>query len=186
MSAAYFQISRYVDFDTWPEPLWPQCCFGPAYIMTPEAVGKLLGAHEAANNPFLPFEDIYITGVLARAAGVSIINFQDKVFTNYLGKDRFIVHKGLSHWKQSYIDERWEEISIAHFGNATYYKMQNEDKRKRSLTLKQVLVNDMVAEKRKKFFKAKDKQEVLPVKPEEPLKKREEALKKPAQPYMLI
>ena len=31
--------------------------------MTPEAVGKLLEVHEAANNPFLPFEDIYVTGM---------------------------------------------------------------------------------------------------------------------------
>jgi hypothetical protein len=87
-------VIRYVDFDTWPEPLWPQCCFGPAYIMTPEAVGKILEVHEAANNPFLPFEDIYITGVLARAAGVSIINFEEQIFTNYLGKERLIIHKG--------------------------------------------------------------------------------------------
>ena len=59
-SLSYYLITyimiRYVDFDTWPEPLWPQCCFGPAYIMTPEAVGKILEVHEAANNPFLPFE----------------------------------------------------------------------------------------------------------------------------------
>ena len=62
--------------------------------MTPEAVGKILEVHEAANNPFLPFEDIYVTGVLARAAGVSIINFEEQIFTNYLGKERLIIHKG--------------------------------------------------------------------------------------------
>ena len=62
--------------------------------MTPEAVGKILEVHEAANNPFLPFEDIYVTGVLARVAGVSIINFEEQIFTNYLGKERLIIHKG--------------------------------------------------------------------------------------------
>ena len=46
----------------WAEPLWPPCCFGPAYVMTPQAISKILEVHEAATNPFIPFEDIYVTG----------------------------------------------------------------------------------------------------------------------------
>ena len=181
---------RYVDFDTWPEPLWPQCCFGPAYLMTPEVIGKIINAHEEANNPFLPFEDIYVTGVLARAAGVSIINFPEKVFTNYLGKERFIIHRGLSHWKPEYINERWEDISIAYFGNFTYQKMKREEREKSALSKKEILVKELVEKRRKEFFERKRKsngdieQKVLKNAPKQQ-KKREEALKKPIQPYML-
>ena len=52
----------YVDYEMWAEPLWPPCCFGPAYVMTPQAISKILEVHEAATNPFIPFEDIYVTG----------------------------------------------------------------------------------------------------------------------------
>ena len=57
-------LKRYVDFDMWAEPLWPPCCFGPAYVLTPPAVSRILEAHESALNPFIPFEDIYITGLI--------------------------------------------------------------------------------------------------------------------------
>jgi hypothetical protein len=59
---AIISQNRYVDVDTWPEPLWPQCCFGPAYVITPVAVSKLIEAHESGRNPFIPFEDVYVTG----------------------------------------------------------------------------------------------------------------------------
>lgn len=181
----------FVDFDTWPEPLWPPCCFGPAYFLTPEAVGKLLAAHEAANNPFLPFEDIYITGVLARAAGVSIINFDDRIFTNYLGKEKLIIHKGLSHWKRQYMEERWEDTMIAWFGNDTYQRMKAEERAELEMVKKQALIQDLVTARRKAFFAQKNQTNPKDVeKPSAPKKmnntraKREQALKKPVQPYL--
>ena len=160
--------------------------------MTPEAVGKILEVHEAANNPFLPFEDIYVTGVLARAAGVSIINFEEKIFTNYLGKERFIIHKGLSHWKPNYIENRWADTVINALGNDTYLKMKEMEANQKTLENKQFLVKQLVAKKRKLFFQNKKKQsgsqnemaEEIKNKNGTLTKKREQALKKPIQPYM--
>ena len=66
-------------------------------------------------------------GVLARSAGVSLINYDNRIFTNYLGQDKVIVHKGLSHWNKDYINEKWDEVSITALGKSRYRKLQ-EDK----------------------------------------------------------
>ena len=53
---------RFIDAQTWNEPLYPPCCFGSAYFLASRAVSDLIAAHEAGNEPFVPFEDVYITG----------------------------------------------------------------------------------------------------------------------------
>ena len=51
-----------VDRETWSEPLYPKCCYGPAYILTPESVHGIVNAYEKSLVTFSKFEDIYITG----------------------------------------------------------------------------------------------------------------------------
>lgn len=208
-------VFRYVNFDTWPEPLWPPCCFGPAYVISPSAVSRLLEAHEAAKNPFIPFEDIYVTGsstyyskkafvkllrpsgVLARAAGVTLINYEDRIFTNYLGVEKVIVHKGLSHWNPAYIEEKWEETVITAYGNTTFQKLkaelkERESEKTRVAEAKAAEIKRLIEKKRVEYEAAKQhvkKREVTEtaaiMDPEEEkilrerLKKQEEALKKP-------
>ncbi len=70
---------------------------------------------------------------MSRAAGVTLINYQEDVFTNYLGQEKLIVHKGLSQWSPVYIEEKWEEVQIAAFGNKTYQQMKAKVKWKEEL-----------------------------------------------------
>ena len=51
-----------VDRKTWSEPLYPRCCYGPAYILTTESVLGIVDAYEKSLVTFSKFEDIYITG----------------------------------------------------------------------------------------------------------------------------
>ena len=53
-----------VDRETWSEPLYPKCCYGPAYILTPESVHGIVNAYEKSLVTFSKFEDIYITGTI--------------------------------------------------------------------------------------------------------------------------
>ena len=53
---------KFIDARTWNEPLYPRCCFGPAYFIAPPAVSELITAHESGKLPFIPFEDVYVTG----------------------------------------------------------------------------------------------------------------------------
>ncbi len=71
--------------------------------------------------------------MLSRSAGVTLVNYASHVFTNYLGQDKFIVHKGLSHWSPAYIEEKWEEVQMLAFGNKTYQKMKAKAKWKDEL-----------------------------------------------------
>ena len=56
---------RFIDAKTWNEPLYPPCCFGSAYFIAPHAIADLIAAHEMEKEPFVPFEDVYITGTLS-------------------------------------------------------------------------------------------------------------------------
>ena len=51
-----------VDRETWSQPLYPRCCYGPAYILTPDSVLGIVDAYEKSLVTFSKFEDIYITG----------------------------------------------------------------------------------------------------------------------------
>lgn len=51
-----------VSHETWSDPLYPKCCYGPAYILTPQGVMHIVRAYEKTLVQFSKFEDIYITG----------------------------------------------------------------------------------------------------------------------------
>lgn len=53
---------KFIDAKTWNEPLYPRCCFGSAYFIAPSAISELIIAHESEKLPFVPYEDVYITG----------------------------------------------------------------------------------------------------------------------------
>ena len=55
-----------VDRETWSQPLYPKCCYGPAYILTPDSVLGIVDAYEKSLVTFSKFEDIYITGKQVR------------------------------------------------------------------------------------------------------------------------
>jgi hypothetical protein len=54
---------KFIDAQVWNEPLYPRCCFGPAYFVAPAAISELIIAHESGKFPFIPYEDVYITGI---------------------------------------------------------------------------------------------------------------------------
>ena len=51
-----------VSRESWDEPLYPKCCYGPAYVLSPRAVIGIVKAYEKTLIHFSKFEDIYITG----------------------------------------------------------------------------------------------------------------------------
>ena len=51
-----------VSHESWAEPLYPKCCYGPAYVLSPRAVIGIVEAYEKTLVHFSKFEDIYITG----------------------------------------------------------------------------------------------------------------------------
>ena len=51
-----------VSHESWAEPLYPKCCYGPAYVLSPRAVIGIVKAYEKTLVHFSKFEDIYITG----------------------------------------------------------------------------------------------------------------------------
>jgi hypothetical protein len=51
-----------VSRESWDEPLYPKCCYGPAYVLSPRAVIGIVKAYEKTLVHFSKFEDIYITG----------------------------------------------------------------------------------------------------------------------------
>ena len=100
------------------------------------------------------YKFIISTGVLARSAEVSLINYENRIFTNYLGLEKVIVHKGLSHWNKNYIDEKWEESIITALGNSTYQKIKAEkisnfDKIKKQKSMRTKLVQQKLNEWKK-------------------------------------
>ena len=145
---------------------------------------------------------IILTGVLARSAEVSLINYENRIFTNYLGLEKVIVHKGLSHWNKNYIDEKWEESIITALGNSTYQKIKAEkisnfDKIKKQKSMRTKLVQQKLNEwkktrplqKRENSGAAENEKNNLKIEEEkrlnETLRLREEILKnhKNIQPY---
>ena len=51
-----------VSHESWAEPLYSKCCYGPAYVLSPRAVIGIVKAYEKTLVHFSKFEDIYITG----------------------------------------------------------------------------------------------------------------------------
>jgi predicted flavoprotein YhiN len=92
---------------------------------------------------------------------VSLINYEERIFANYLGTERVIMHKGLSHWSPSYIDEKWEEVQIEAFGPDVYVKMKAEklSKEQQEMTRAKEL-RQLVNKKRVEFQENKKKVEL--------------------------
>ena len=57
-----------IGFDVWPWNTYPQFIWGPAYLLTHEAIVPLLAAVQTT--PMMPFEDVYITGICAEKGKV--------------------------------------------------------------------------------------------------------------------
>ena len=147
------------------------------------------------------YKFIISTGVLARSAEVSLINYENRIFTNYLGLEKVIVHKGLSHWNKNYINEKWEESIITALGNSTYQKIKAEklsnfDKIKKQKSMRTKLVQQKVSEwkktrplQKRENSAAENEKNNLKIEEEkrlnETLRLREEILKnhKNIQPY---
>ena len=89
---------------------------------------------------------------MARAAGISIINFEEQVFTNYLGNERLIIHKGLSHWNPSYLKTRWTETVIAALGNATYQTLKSKSQQKANEEKAKALARKKLVDKKRTQF----------------------------------
>ena len=59
-----------ITFDEWPWKEYPQYLTGGAYLLSHGAIVPLLAAIQTT--PFMPFEDIYITGICSEKANVEI------------------------------------------------------------------------------------------------------------------
>ncbi|XP_076462215.1 beta-1,3-galactosyltransferase 9-like [Babylonia areolata] len=57
-----------VSTDAYPLPYWPQYVYGQSYVMSGDAIRSL--RHVSQYMPLITNEDAYITGVLAKSAGV--------------------------------------------------------------------------------------------------------------------
>ncbi|KAL7643541.1 UNVERIFIED_CONTAM: hypothetical protein RMT77_005523 [Armadillidium vulgare] len=64
----------------YPDPFFPPFTLGPAYIISRNAVDKLLNVSN--ETPFLSLEDVFITGILARRAKVKLKDIEWEHYTN--------------------------------------------------------------------------------------------------------
>ena len=98
----------------------PQCCFGAAYFVAPRAISELIEAHESENLPFIPYEDIYVTGLLTKAANITLSQFPNFLFSESPDRDRTIMHGALSAFGGFELDVRWEMMQKDHYGEEKY------------------------------------------------------------------
>ncbi len=61
-----------ISFEEWPWNNYPQYLSGPAIILTKRAIVPLLAAMQTT--PMMPFEDVYLSGICAEKANVSLIS----------------------------------------------------------------------------------------------------------------
>ena len=61
---------HYISHERWPWPTYPPYIQGKCYLITGSAIASLLAA--AITIPFLPFEDLYLTGMCAKKAKVPL------------------------------------------------------------------------------------------------------------------
>ncbi|KAH9490057.1 Beta-1,3-galactosyltransferase 2 [Bulinus truncatus] len=69
----------YASFKEYNETRYPTFAFGPSYSMTTSAAGLLYEASKAL--PYFYLEDVYVTGLCARKAGVPVLH--SGLFSNY-------------------------------------------------------------------------------------------------------
>ncbi|XP_045625542.1 beta-1,3-galactosyltransferase 1 isoform X2 [Procambarus clarkii] len=108
--------------EEYPDKFFPPFVFGPAYIVGRNAVERLLAY--VAHTPFLWLEDVYITGLVARAAGIRHVNIGRELYTKkptrklYGGKVAF------------YIGASEKNKAVAWAGILKYAGLKNRRKRK--------------------------------------------------------
>ena len=78
----------YVSRQTWPWSKYPPYLFGGAYVIGRDAVGHLLAA--AQTTPFFVFEDVYITGLCAYKANITVISSKRYPFKSRVGFSQLI------------------------------------------------------------------------------------------------
>ena len=59
---------HFITFDEWPWKEYPSWVWGPAYLLTHEAIVPLLAAIQTT--PIFPFEDVYLSGICAEKGRV--------------------------------------------------------------------------------------------------------------------
>ncbi|XP_068202966.1 beta-1,3-galactosyltransferase 5-like isoform X2 [Palaemon carinicauda] len=98
-----------VSKEEYPEPIYPPFTLGPAYIVGGNAVGRLL--QYASYVPLLKLEDVYTTGLVARAARVKQVQAQH-LYT--IGGRVFNLHLAtLSFWTEHGDSDKsytWQKI----------------------------------------------------------------------------
>lgn len=63
-------IGRFITYHTWPWKKMPSFLFGNIFLMTQSAVAPLLAA--AQTTPYIPFDDLFLTGLSARRARLGL------------------------------------------------------------------------------------------------------------------
>ena len=64
----------YVPSTVYNHTYWPSMVTGPAYVVTSDVIDRILRTHDNAAAPFVPFEDIYVTGLVRNASNIEIHN----------------------------------------------------------------------------------------------------------------
>ncbi|KAK7079771.1 hypothetical protein SK128_015263, partial [Halocaridina rubra] len=74
--------------DEYPPARYPAFVLGPAYIVGRNAIDKLL--EYAPFTPFLWLEDVYVTGLVAHAAGVKHVQTERILYTKKLSRKLYV------------------------------------------------------------------------------------------------
>ena len=62
----------YIPPSVYNHTYWPTVVTGPAYVVTSDVIDRLTAQHDSHTSPFIPFEDIYVTGILRSAAKITL------------------------------------------------------------------------------------------------------------------
>jgi hypothetical protein len=66
---------------------------------------------------------IYIIGVLARAANITLTQFPRHIYSDTASRERVIMHTGLAQFGGFELDVRWDIMQRQAFGNETFEEM---------------------------------------------------------------
>ena len=99
-----------VSRESWDEPLYPKCCYGPAYVLSPRAVIGIVKAYEKTLVHFSKFEDIYITGVLVKEANTTLVDFPNEFYCDWPKQNVTITHRAGTTWPKAKLRKVWNGI----------------------------------------------------------------------------
>lgn len=63
-----------ISYEAWPWIEYPTFIRGAAVLMASKAIRPLLAAFQTT--PFIPFDDVYLTGLAAKKAGVPLFDME--------------------------------------------------------------------------------------------------------------